>query len=617
VGIFQTDASGACVHVDERWCELSGLSAERARGEGWADAVHPDDLQSVWAAWVEGVRSRKPFRREVRYLRPDGSERWVLAHALPVIEGERVTGYVGTVTDIGDLKAREVALRQRKELAERVIGCSVDGILAFDRECRYTVWNPAMETISGFTAEEVLGRSAFEVFPFLEEIGEDRFFHAALAGERLVAEDRPYRIPTTGRQGFFEGHYAPIRDGEGEVVGGLAVIRDITAQKEALEALRMAQQQVVHTSKLAAMGELGAGIAHELNQPLAGIKMIVSLMQRHPERSVGDYAEELRLVREQVDRMASIVDNMRGFARKSDFAPEAIGAREPVDGALTLMGEQLRLAEVEVVQEGPPVLPSVLADRVRLQQVFLNLLTNALQAVEAGAVSAPRITLAARGVDDFVEYEVSDNGPGVPADVAARIFDPFFTTKPAGVGTGLGLSLVLTIVREHGGSVRHETPAQGGARFVVRVPAAASPPERPSPASADPGPGAWGDARPRVLVVDDEEVVRDSVRHGLEALGCEPEVWASGEEALEAVARASFDLALVDLRMPGMGGLELCARLRGDQPSLRVAVMSGFLSEAAREELAGLGVDVVLDKPFDLADLRRVVGAALEDTLQR
>ena len=143
---------------------------------------------------------------------------------------------------------------QDPDLLANIIRSSVDGVLAFDRECRYTVWNPAMERISGVAASQALGRCAFDVFPFLEEIGEDWYFYEALAGRQAVARDRRYTVPSTGHAGYFEGRYIPMRSAGGDVVGGLAIIRDITDLKEA-------QAQLVQTSKLAAMGELGCAEA--------------------------------------------------------------------------------------------------------------------------------------------------------------------------------------------------------------------------------------------------------------------------------------------------------------------------------------------------------------------
>lgn len=515
-----------------------------------------------------------------------------------------------------ELRRVQLELRAQRGLAERVISSSRDGILAFDLEFRYTLWNASMEEISGVKAPDVLGRCAFEAFPFLKEIGEDHYFHAALRGEHTVARDRPFEVPSTGRKGFFEGYYGPLHDGQGHLIGGLAVVRDVTERKLAADAMRTAQLQVAHESKLASMGRLGAGIAHELNQPLTGLKMLLSLIRERPHLPVAASLANLDLALEQVDRMARIVDNVRGFARRGEFTPAPTPARGALDDALALLGEQIRLEAVELTLDLPADLPPIAGDRMRLQQVFLNLLSNALHALEdaqqaaqeAGGAFQKRLEITARRVQDEVMFRVCDNGPGVPEAALGQLFDPFFTTKRAGRGTGLGLSLAFGIAEEHGGSLAYELAelAEGsGACFVLRVPVALAeveaeasnaetPVERPTP-------------KLQVLVLDDERALRSVLGSCLARLGCEHALTSSAEEAEAELARRRFDLALVDLRMPGRDGVDVCAQLRRDYPELRVVAMSGFVTQDARERLETLGVDTILAKPFDLSSLGRLI----------
>jgi two-component system NtrC family sensor kinase len=513
------------------------------------------------------------------------------------------------MTDITALKSTEQALRREKELSDLIITSSIDGILAYDRERRYTVWNPGMVAMTGLPGEEVLGRRALEVFPFLAENGEDAYIKATLRGERTIARDRAYKIPATGREGFYEARYIPLRDGQGQVIGGLGVIRDTTEHKAALDALRAAQSQVVQTGKLAAMGELGAGIAHELNQPLAGIKMLVSLMRKHSERRVGAFLRELEMISDQVDRMAAIVDNVRGFARQSTFDPQVCDAQRALNDAAMLMSEQMRLAGIEVVRAFAADLPRVLADPIQMQQVFLNLLSNAHHALEEREASR-RLVLEIRPEGEGrVRFCVEDNGPGIPGEIAERIFDPFFTTKETGRGTGLGLSLAYGIVKEHGGAIRHERPRTGGTRFVVTLPAAAEGCGPPPTLEAAPEPViAPSSRRGRVLVVDDEFVLRRVLSGCLEELGY-PHAAAGDADGAEAeLAANDYAIALIDLKMPRVSGLDLIERLRRSHPDLRLVAMSGFVTEDARQALSRLGVKDVLSKPFDTDQLEKLLG---------
>ena len=598
VGIFRMDARGACGYVNAAWVELTGMSRANAMGDGWIGALHPEDRDAVVALWRDSAHAGE-VRGRARVLRPDGTIVWVLAeaHAVPDASGQ-VTSFLGSLTDITSLMEAQEALTREKERTEMLIRSSLDGILAVDENLHYTAWNPAMEALSGLPASEVIGHHAVERFPFLAEIGEDVYMRRALAGHRSISRDQRYMIPSTDRTGYFEARYSPVRDASGRVVGALGIVRDTTE-------LKQTQAQLVQAGKLAAMGQLGAGIAHELNQPLTGLQILVELVRSRSTARVADVDEDLVLIADQIERMGRIVDNVRTFAREGEFAPQSTTARACADDALTLMSEQLRLAGVEVQREFPEDPLYIHADPMRLQQVYLNLLSNALHAL--GGRPDAMVRMGAGDVGEAVELWVQDNGPGIPENTRARVFDPFFTTKDPGQGTGLGLSLCYGIVREHGGEIRFEAPQEGGARFVIRMPRAASPPvdgpeHQTSPRQT---------SRARILIVDDEPLVRRVVARSVEKMNHDPTTCSNAPEALALLEAESFDLAVIDLKMPRIGGQELCARIREIRPDLPLIVMSGFVTEDDRQALAQLGVIDILPKPFRPRDLERVIEAAL------
>jgi C4-dicarboxylate-specific signal transduction histidine kinase len=242
--------------------------------------------------------------------------------------------------------------------------------------------------------------------------------------------------------------------------------------------LKATQGQLIQAGKLAALGELGAGIAHELNQPITSIRGFVQLMQAEVAAALPSRVETMERLLKDTTRMARIVDNVRTFARQQIYSPKPIEASAPLDDAMELISEQLRLHSITVgtmVEEG---LPKVLGDRVQLQQVFLNLLSNARDALDGAEADREKeivIRVSARG--DRVSYAVTDTGPGVPPEFAERIFEPFFTTKPPGEGMGLGLSLSYGIVKEHRGAIEYSRSADGGACFRVEIPVAQDEPE--------------------------------------------------------------------------------------------------------------------------------------------
>jgi PAS domain S-box-containing protein len=240
--IYRTDYKGNFTYVNPVATRITEYQAEELLSKNYLELVRPDWRNQIQDFYSKQFRDRIPLTYcELPIVTKSGKEVWIGQNIRLIAEGDRVVEFQGVARNITERKRAELELWREKEFSENLINSSLDGILAFDRECRYTVWNPGMERISGVSKEACLGRCAFEVFPFLKEIGEDSYFYEALAGNTVIARDRPYTVPETGRRGFFEGHYSPLRNQAGEIVGGLAIIRDITGQKLAEEALKKSE----------------------------------------------------------------------------------------------------------------------------------------------------------------------------------------------------------------------------------------------------------------------------------------------------------------------------------------------------------------------------------------
>jgi PAS domain S-box-containing protein len=236
-----TSREGSILKVNHTLARMLGFRPEELEGKPLAGIVHPEDLPTNWDAMQALLAGQETQRFERRYLHKSGGVVWANVNLALVRDSGGVPEYfTECLVDVTDRKQAEDLLRRQKEFTELLVQSSVDGILAFDREYRYTVWNSGMEALWGVRREEVLGRVAFEVFPFLRDTGEDEFFRAALAGESVAAHNRPYGVPATGRHGHFEGRYAPLRAESGEVIGGLATIRDVSDRQRADQALRRA-----------------------------------------------------------------------------------------------------------------------------------------------------------------------------------------------------------------------------------------------------------------------------------------------------------------------------------------------------------------------------------------
>lgn len=230
--IWVADADGHRYDFNQPCQNYLGMTKDEIQRFGWEKAIHPKDVESALTLWSKSLAIGTPYEVKYRLRRADGVYRWHVVRALPMRdERKQILGWIGSGTDIDELNRAKEAIQREKEFSELLINSSVEGIFAFDRDACYTVWNPGMERISGLTQAQIIGKCAWEVFPFLKKVGEDKLMQATLSGRTVIAKDRPYRIPQTGRQGFFEAYYSPLTDESGEIIGGLAMIRDITERK--------------------------------------------------------------------------------------------------------------------------------------------------------------------------------------------------------------------------------------------------------------------------------------------------------------------------------------------------------------------------------------------------
>jgi CheY-like chemotaxis protein len=353
------------------------------------------------------------------------------------------------------------------------------------------------------------------------------------------------------------------------------------------------------------VGTLIGGVAHELNNPLHAIRNFAELLLMEP-RSTED-REALEIIQREADRAAKVVSDLRMIARQTQ---ESGTEHEPTDlndiirHVLKVRRYALDTGNVEVREDLAADLPRVMANRGEIEQVVLNVVVNAEQAMRAER-GERRLIVRTRPTSEGAAVHVVDNGPGMSPHQLERIFDPFYTTKDPGEGTGLGLALVHTIIAEHGGNIHVESEIGKGTAFRIDLPRA---PARAATAADESGPAAA--VRPlHVLVVDDEEAVRRVSARFLERVGHRVDTAADGAEALQMLNHTSYDAVVADLRMPGLDGEELFHRLRarGDGLERRLVFLTGdAASEQAARVVAAARVPVLV-KPVRLAELARTI----------
>ncbi|MBI2572093.1 MAG: PAS domain S-box protein [Candidatus Schekmanbacteria bacterium] len=488
VGIAHLTVNGRYIWVNEKFCEILGYSRDEILGRTFQHITHPDDLVSNLDNHRRLVAGQcATFSMEKRYLNKNGECVWVDV-AVSMIRGQR--GHpdilVSVVRDISLRKRMEALLARKHALLEAIIESTTDGILVVDEQGTILHCNRLFGEMWDVPPELIERRSATLLTEYIKDHVTDPDSFVARINFLLHSSEGHFDILEFSDDRVFE-RFSRRLVGSAEPHCRIFSYRDVTGQKHAERALREAKEkaeraiaelrsaemQLLHAEKLASLGEIGAGIAHELNQPLTVLQISLELLQEDPDRLISERLPHLRRMTTCVERMARIVDNVRGFARQADFAPALIMAAKPVEDALGLVSQQFRLHDVEVVTSFGDRPIEVRADRFMLQQVFLNLFANALHALDALEPGRQRrLDVALWQARDHVVYAVSDTGAGVPEEDRAKIFDPFFTTKGVGEGTGLGLSLSYGIVRQHGGTISYKPAAEGGACFVIELPIA-------------------------------------------------------------------------------------------------------------------------------------------------
>ena len=475
-----------------------------------------------------------------------------------------------------------------------VVEASPDPIVLVNRDGRVVEFNPAVPAAASAPGAARASRSVFEnLDPDTAGIVRQHL-DAAYAGEV-----RRFEIPqprADGGRGVSAVVYAPIRE-QGEITKVLAIARDVTE-------LRRAQSQLQQADKLAAMGQLVSGVAHEINNPAAiisGFAQTLMLDDLRPEQR-----EIMEMVRDEAMRIGQITTNLLAFARMSGPERSLVDVNELARRTHTLRAYHLNTLNVSVQLELEPSDPHVWANVSELQQMLLNFLINAEQALET--FNGPRgITLRTHADASEVRIECRDTGPGIPPGIRTRIFDPFFTTKPEGIGTGLGLSICYGIAKGHGGRIWVESEPGHGASFIVALPIDLRTASRPAPeATTDLGPEA---GTLNVLVVDDEPGIRQATARFLNRSGMQVRAVSDGAEALRALRTQPFDVILCDVRMPGMNGRDFLTRLREQAPRL-VSTLIFATGDTLEPDTAALLADAgapSLAKPFDFDALERLV----------
>ncbi len=558
-------------------------------------------MEDMMRQWREGV----PLPRflETVALRKDGTHVPIeVAYSAVTLDGKSAT--IAFIRDITERKRTEGALRSSEALFRKLIEAAPDAVLV-SRDDRAVYANPVYLRLTGYdTIEDLRARNGVELLhPEDRGMTDDR--RRLILESAVPAPAREYRIlRRDGRTVWVECVSLGI-DFEGSPAI-LTFMRDISERRES-------QAQLIQTDRMATIGTLAAGVAHELNNPLAYVLINLGLFERELGEMI-PVAEDreriksrLRTLQEGAERMATIVRDLRSFCRPNSKTLRPVDLRLVLESAINMAMNELK-DRARVVRDYSPV-PPVVADGARLGQVFLNLLLNAAQALDEGDPSANEVRVTLRAEGERIRVEIADSGHGIAPEIRGRIFEPFFTTKPAGIGTGLGLSISQTIVNGMHGELTVESEPGSGATFVVILPLPQATASPHVPAEEETPALPSSEKAARILIVDDETALAMALKKVLER---EHHVTAvtTGRAALDLLLGSGcFDVVICDVLMPGISGIDLYRELASQRPAIagRIIFMSGASSMPRVAEFFGTISNERIDKPVDLAHLRLLI----------
>jgi two-component system NtrC family sensor kinase len=616
--LFQTLREGVYLaSADDRITEANPALAQMLGFPNKEDVIHVE-VASLYKNAKDRAEERVKLddlgflhTREVTLKHRQDCREVVTLHTTAVIRDPsgKFVRYQGTFVDVTEQREMERHLHREQEFARRLMDSFPDLVVALDTEARYTFASPHIVDALGYRPEDLIGQKLGDRTDPHDRAAILEMFDDLISERRSNCQIEYRTLHKNGTWRSFRASARLLHDETGRATGVIASARDITDQQRL-------QQQVIQSERLAAMGQMIAGVAHELNNPLTAILGITELMRDETADETG--RRHLDLAHRQARRAADIVQDLLVFSRPATPRSTLLHLGDLLQRTLQLHEHSLRSNQIHVDIFVRPDLPTVLGDSNQLTQVFLNLIVNAEQAIrEIREQGTLRIRLGVVGDRMLITFQ--DDGVGIRRETLPRIFDPFFTTKRPGRGTGLGLSICMAIIREHNGDISAQSLPDGGAVFTVSLPLSMQPvglvePDSPSFNRLEASRSAVSPlGGKRILVADDEEGIREFVVESLDACGVSVDCAASSEQALELVARHSYDAVLCDLHLASeldlpVSGFELhdrvCENLvsRSGIPPLFI-FMTGDLVETAVIEQIGRQGSRFLQKPFRIAEL--------------
>jgi len=630
---------GSIDFVNQAWLDALGYNKTDLPSLNLFEVIHPASLPHCRELFAKVVKGEPANNVQATFLTKDGREILVEGNAAPRYIGDKVVATQGIFRDITEhknmekqlqekneeldaqneelkaineeLQATEEELQHSQERLERMFESATDGIVVTTLDGTVLKVNERAAQMIGYaSADELLGKSCFDcVAPGDHQKMANNM--QKVVKEGLIKRQECNLLKADGSEFPAEMSTSALKDASGKVIGHITTVRDITERWQAEEREDQLEQELNLASRLASIGQLAAGVAHEINNPLTGVIGFSHLML---SRDIpDDMKQDLQVIHSEAQRVAKIVENLLVFAHQRKAGREYIAINDIITRVLELRAYEMKVNNIDVESQLAPNLPLTMADAGQLQQVFLNIVLNA-EYFMTKAHNKGQLAVKTEKINGNIRVSFADNGAGISPENLDKIFNPFFTTKEVGKGTGLGLSICHGIITQHKGRIYAQSEPGKGATFVIELPIVAKPVQAGKAEVTKKEPRKSRGAK--ILVVDDEAAILTFLNRLLTEWGHSVETINNADTALEKLRTERYSLVLLDIKLPGMSGIELYHHIEEIAPALarRVMFVTGdVMQSATRSFLEKTGAPYIT-KPLDIEVLKKTINRALNQT---
>jgi PAS domain S-box-containing protein len=599
IGIRISDRDGISLFANQALLDIFGYqNRDEIQTKPPQEYYSPECYASFLVRHEKFLRGEPmPKSLEIDIIRKDSTKRNLQVSMMDVFWDGKMQ-YQTLYNDVTELKHAEEALILSEVSYRRLFESAKDGILIINAVTGLiTDVNPYLADLLGFAPKEFIGKALWEIGIFRDIVANIERFQELLEKRYVRYEDLPLKTDD-GREISVEFVSNVYEVDHRRVIQ--CNIRNITERKQTEKEKKELEDKAQVASRLAAVGEMAAGVAHEINNPLTGV-LGFSQMLLEKENVPEDIKADLKIIADGSQRVADIVKRLLTFARQTKPIRTLANINDLIDNTLKLRDYVLKTSNIEVITRLDKELPLSVVDSGQMQQVFLNLIVNAEQAMTK-ANGKGMLTITTEQNGNFIRISFRDDGPGITKEHIGRVFEPFFTTKDVGEGTGLGLSLSRSIVLEHGGRMHVESKFGHGANFIVEIPIVESPTLEIAPQQSG-SEKTKITQKARILVVDDEPGVRELLERVLNKIGHSVDTITDANIAEKRLnAGAIYDVILLDIRMPGMSGTEFYGRIIDKNPGLKgkVIIITGDVMGTDIKDFLKKNNLPYLVKPFDI-----------------